>query len=536
MVKIKKEESQELTNRLTFFTEFNPNPIIGLNLSGEIIYLNLSARTQFPTISSAGAKHPVLSVLNQELKKFKPGAEDFIVFSQDVNYFDNIYELHVFAILDQDTVFVHINDVTEKKRFEEEIRSINASLEQRVNERTKELQKAKEAAELLAIKAEEASRAKSSFLAMMSHELRTPLNGVIGMTSLLLDTKLTPDQQEFSETIQISGNILLSVINDILDFSKIESGHVQLEIDTFNIRSIVNDAIEVVASQVKKKEIEVGACVYENVPDFFIGDAKKIRQVLNNLLGNAVKFTERGEVRLNVKILPGEQDDKELSNVLFEISDTGIGMTPEIRDHLFQPFVQGDASVTRKYGGTGLGLVISKCLIELMGGTLSVQSALGKGSVFSFNLPLVASQSKLKNIATDSEESQVVNYQYNNKTKILVAEDNLLSQRVAIKILEKFGLQADIVNNGIEALNAIKKQNYNLILLDCQMPEMDGFTVAKEIRNLEKQTNSRIIIIAMTAFALEGDREKCIKAGMDDYISKPIDLDSFSNLLNRWMR
>ncbi len=386
-----KLDSNNIEHKLAFFTEFNPNPIIALSLTGEIVYSNLSARTHFPSITSDGTSHPILLNLIKELKKFIPNGNGYGVFSQDVNYLDRIYEQQIFSISDKNMIFIYMSDITDRKQLEEIIRSINSNLEHRVIERTKELQQSKELAELLAAKADVANRVKSSFLTMMSHELHTPLNGVIGMTDLLLTSDLNPEQLEFARTIQFSSNMLLTMINDILDFAKIESGQIKIEKEIIDIRHLINDTISMISSLINHKKIQLIVDINDDVPANFIGDTKKIRQILNNLLSNAVKFTESGEIKLNVKYSQIEQHDKKIDVLLFEITDTGIGMTPEVLKQLFQPFVQGDATLTRKYGGMGLGLTISKDLIELMGGDISIKSVVGKGTQVSFSLALPAS-------------------------------------------------------------------------------------------------------------------------------------------------
>lgn len=404
-------------------------------------------------------------------------------------------------------------DVTQIKRTEEELRH------------------AKDAAEILAKKAEEASRAKSAFLAAMSHEIRTPLNGVIGMTGLLIDTALTPEQRNFVETIHFSGDVLLSVINDILDFTKIESGYMDIENLEFDIKQLINSSVDMFEIQARNKAIKMLVKINPEIPAKLMGDSSRIRQVLNNFISNAVKFSNDGEITINVDLLNKLNGKLEL---LFEVKDSGIGIESSVIPRLFQPFTQGDTSTSRKYGGTGLGLAISKRLVNLLGGNIGVESAPGIGSRFWFSLKL--SEGKQRLIAPEiTLDKQTSVYQDNARQRILLVEDNIINQQVTTKVLSKLGYQADIAENGLEAIRIIKEKPYDLILMDCQMPYMDGYTATKEIRKLELSQNKHTPIIAMTAHALKGDCEKCIECGMDDYIAKPFDIRLLADILKRYL-
>ncbi len=386
------------------------------------------------------------------------------------------------------------------------------------------LKRAKKAAEL-------ASQSKSDFLANMSHELRTPLNGVIGMTSLLGQTPLTGDQRELANTIHLSGEALLAIIDDVLDFSKIESGMMEIERKPFAVREVLDESVQLLVGSARGKGLSLFSTMAENVPEHVVGDSTRLRQVLINLVGNAVKFTDRGEVEIAARL------DAELADgVRLELSvrDTGIGIPEHQREKLFKAFSQVDVSVTRQYGGSGLGLAISAELVSLMGGEIWVESRVDHGSTFFFTVevPLATGHEDRPPPAAQSSQS-VPRPCSDGPPSCLVAEDNPVNQMVTVKQLESLGYRPDVVANGAEAVEAWQTRRYDVVLMDCQMPELDGYEATAHIRRLEgEQRGTRII--ALTANATRGVREACLEAGMDDYIRKPVTLKRLSDVLAHW--
>jgi signal transduction histidine kinase/DNA-binding NarL/FixJ family response regulator len=464
------------------------------------------------------------------------------------------------SLVKQTAEFAHVREELEEKRDELEL--FRTDLERAMDalvESQKALKKAKEAADA-------ANRSKGEFLAKMSHEIRMPMNGVLGMAELLSKTELNDRQRRFLQVVQSSGASLVNIINEILDFSKIEAGKLKLECIDLDVVKVVEDAVECLAALAHSKGLALTSFVDHDVPTRLSGDPGRLRQVLTNLTGNAIKFTKKGEVAVRVSKVEEAQDRALLR---FEVKDTGIGIAPEAQSQIFEDFMQADGSTTRKYGGTGLGLNIARQLTEMMGGEIGVDSTPSQGSTFWFTVPFQKDPATVIRGGDQDTSSELASSQMPAEVQqrfdghVLVAEDTLVNQEVAVGMLESVGCRVDVVENGREAVKAVSTMSYDLIFMDCQMPDMDGYEATRIIRRKEEEafkaqsskeegasptgsskptstiqygaSRKRIPIIALTAHAMEGDREQCLTAGMDDYLSKPFDVSKLSAILERWL-
>ncbi|MBU0943374.1 MAG: response regulator [Proteobacteria bacterium] len=401
------------------------------------------------------------------------------------------------------------------------VKGINSTLDD-IEKRDEQLLVAKKTAE-------DANMAKSQFLAQMSHEIRTPMNGILGIASLLLNTSLNEKQFQFVHIIRNSGESLLNLINDILDFSKIEAGKLELELIQFDLREVAEETVALLSERANEKDIDLACFIHSEVPAHFKGDPGRLRQIIMNLLANALKFTNRGEVALHVSL---KKLEGETAHLRFEVHDTGIGINPSKQKEIFSAFSQADGSTTRQFGGTGLGLAICHQLVNLMGGQIGVESVEGQGSLFWFTT--VFPIASLSESIPDRQQQVVIPLQFD--AVILVTEDNLTNQIVAQGLLEHLGCRIDLADNGRIAAATAMKKRYDLIFMDCQMPIMDGYEATRKIRQAEQQAGIEPTpIIALTAHAMKGDRERCLAVGMNDFITKPFNEQQLAGILAKWI-
>jgi PAS domain S-box-containing protein len=382
----------------------------------------------------------------------------------------------------------------------------------------------------LAQRAEEATRYKSEFLANMSHEIRTPMNGIVGMADLLAAEKLPPEQSEYVDIIRTSAGVLMGLINDILDLSKIEAGRMELDVTDFDLGAVLRDTVRLLSPKAQEKGLDLSMLEGDGLPHAVRGDALRLRQVLINLLSNAVKFTEEGSVQLRVECFERTEIGFGLR---FAVSDTGIGISPQAQARLFQSFSQADRSTVRRYGGTGLGLAISRRIVEMMGGSITVDSEPGRGSTFTAEVHLSSPARTPGDQDAAVRREGVPDAEPHRVARVLVVDDNPVNQRVVVHMLGKLKVDCELAAGGTEALASLGAGGHDLLLTDIEMPDMDGYELTRAVRRLPGRT-AAIPVVAMTAHALKGVREECLAAGMDDYIAKPIQLETLRELLARW--
>jgi two-component system, sensor histidine kinase len=404
------------------------------------------------------------------------------------------------------------NKSSELYEANQQLQAHAAELERTVLERTRKLEQA------LAL-ADEALRAKGEFLAVISHEIRTPMNGVLGMAQLLLMTELTEEQRRYAETIRSSGEMLLALINDILDLSKMEAGKVALDSRPVDVRAVVNEVMQLMSGHAQQKKLTLRTDVAPEVLPWLRGDAMRLKQIFFNLVGNAIKFTHRGSVRVEVATADNG------AWLECRVKDTGIGIPPDRVGHLFEKFSQVDSSITRRYGGTGLGLAICKRLVEGMGGTIAVESKHYQGSTFTFRIPAIRSDAP-----REAGPQPLAGPRATAQMRILLVEDNPVNQMLTMSMLQKLGGMADLARDGEEAVEKVRAGGYDLVLMDLQMPRMDGLSATRAIRGMTGIRQPRIV--ALTANAMESDRQACVDAGMDDFLSKPFQASELQDKLD----
>jgi PAS domain S-box-containing protein len=496
-------EAERDVQRVARLAEDAPNPIVEFNEDGIMLYAN----TAMVELLNRGT-----SIQGRVEAVFPPNLSDVLKHCLESQQPTVRLEHHV-----EDCVlawsFFPLGELKQVRAYGSDITA------------DVELRRAKETAE-------ESARAKAIFLATMSHELRTPMNGVLGCTQLLQDTALTDPQRQLLETMHRSAESLLVLVNDILDFSKIEAGKMSLEVADVELHPLIADVVTLTSEAAKKKGLLVQVQLAPDIPAVLRGDPVRLRQILFNLVGNAVKFTERGVIHVSVKTVPCNQNDSDAIVLQWTVKDTGIGITAEQQARLFGAYSQAEVSTARKYGGTGLGLMICCQLVELMGGAMMVESVPGKGSSFTYFTSLLPAIQRTTS-AHPVKPSIASMADRTTPLRILVVDDNEINQVVACKFLQKLGCQVEVARNGREAVDSIARATYDAVLMDCEMPEMNGYEATQEIRRQEQDTTRHLPIMALTGHASSEDEQKCRQAGMDDVVTKPMTLPILREKLER---